>query len=147
MLPTQRGRGVDEAWRSLVAAWIWFGYEKKCGGQKLNRRVGTVIGQKLSAAVLAVGLAAAALTGMSGTAANAAPGDLEEWSGTVLGGTEISMPNKTRKIEFDEIYSCPNCNFGRDTDGYLWGWGLNGYGNLGNDDYIGYFVFAPTPCL
>ncbi|QIM15780.1 hypothetical protein G7067_04085 [Leucobacter insecticola] len=94
-----------------------------------------------------VGLVATALTLPLGVSseAQAVPGDLEEWSGTVLGGTEIELPERTDKLEFKEIYGAPNAGYGMDTDNKIWGWGLNGYGNLGNNEYIGYFRFAPHP--
>lgn len=77
--------------------------------------------------------------------ANAAPGDPEEWSGSVLGGTEFDLPNKTRNISFTEVYTNGNHSAGIDTDGFAWSWGVNGFGQLANEDYMGFYRFAPHP--
>lgn len=70
---------------------------------------------------------------------------LPEWSGTVLGGTEIALPAKNRSISFASIHPGANFTLGIDTNGFAWSWGVNGFGQLGNDEYIGHYIFAPYP--
>ncbi|QIK62651.1 hypothetical protein G7068_05080 [Leucobacter viscericola] len=85
-------------------------------------------------------------TALGITPASAAPGDqLPEWSGTVLGGTEITLPAKDRTIEFESIHPGSNFTLGIDTEGNAWSWGINGFGQLGNSEYLGRFIFAPYP--
>lgn len=104
----------------------------------------------LAAAVLATTLVAGApasparaddAAGGGARAASALP----EWSGSVLGGTELQFPGRSRSISFESIAPGSNFTLGRDTDGYAWSWGINGFGQLGNSEYIGRYIFAPYP--
>lgn len=68
---------------------------------------------------------------------------LPEWSGSVLGGAELTFPPKERVLNFAKISSNTNFSLGLDTDGRAWAWGVNGPGQLGNTDYFGFYQFIP----
>lgn len=70
---------------------------------------------------------------------------LPEWSGSVLGGTELEFPGRSRTIAFESIAPGSNFSLGLDTEGNAWSWGINGFGQLGNSEYIGRYIFAPYP--
>lgn len=108
-------------------------------------RVGAMLTAMLIAASIISVPAAHADEIVRAAPADASPPALPQWSGSVLGGTEIALPGRSRTISFASIHPGSNFTLGLDTDGNAWSWGINGFGQLGNSEYIGRFVFAPYP--
>lgn len=98
----------------------------------------------LAAATVGTSVSPAIADDDTGTPATSRAG-LPEWAGSVLGGTPLEFPGRSRTISFESIHPGANFTLGLDTEGKAWSWGINGFGQLGNSEYIGRFIFAPYP--